>query len=150
MAQKFNPGDIFGVPLPGDSMGIGQVLSLEPDALNSVGCVFFAATASPSGLSGAMEPIAALLVTPDLLKSGAWPVKSQGPVFLEPEERPYEIHRASHWVGVRVTGSGVVQEFLAAYQGLVPWDAWHDPHYLDSLLLPGLERPSRVVLSARP
>ena len=75
MTQKFKPGDIFGVPLPNDSMGVGQVLSLEPDALNSVGCVFFAATVSPSGLSGAMEPIAALLVTPDLLKSGAWPVK---------------------------------------------------------------------------
>src|SRR5690606_10736513 len=75
MAQKFKPGDIFGVPLPNDSMGIGQVLSLEPGALNSVGCVFFAAIASPSGLSGVIEPIAALLVTPDLLKSGAWPVK---------------------------------------------------------------------------
>lgn len=149
MAQKFKPGDIFGIPLPDESMGIGQVLSLEPDALNSVGCVFFAASASLSGLKGALEPIAALLVTPDLLKRGTWPVKSQGPVFLEPEERPYEIHRATRWVGVRVTGSAIVQEFLAAYQGLVPWDAWHDPNYLDSLLLPGVSRPSHVVLSAR-
>ena len=149
MTCKFQPGDIFGIPLPDASMGIGQILSLEPDALNSVGCVFFAATARPSGFTGVMEPISVLLVTPDLLKSGVWPVKSQGPVFLEPEERPYEIYRASHWVGVRVTGSGIVQEFLAAYHGLTPWDAWHDPHYLDSLLLPGVERPAHVVLSAR-
>ena len=127
MTCKFQPGDIFGIPLPDASMGIGQILSLEPDALNSVGCVFFAATARPSGFTGVMEPISVLLVTPDLLKSGVWPVKSQGPVFLETEERPYEIYRASHWVGVRVTGSGIVQEFLAAYHGLTPWDAWHDP-----------------------
>jgi|SRR5688500_10520446 len=145
MFKQFEPGDIFGIPLPDGSMGTGQVLSLEPDALNTVGCAFFAAKVGPNGFSGSVEPIAALLVTPDLLKSGVWPVKSKAPVFLELHERPYESFRASRWVGVKVTGSGIVQEFLAAYHGLEPWDAWHDPSYLDSLLLPGVARPSHVL-----
>ena len=149
MSKQFEPGDIFGIPLPDGSMGTGQILSLEPDALNSVGCAFFSVTVGPAGLSGSVEPIAALLVTPDLLKNGVWPVKSKAPVFLERHERPYELFRASHWVGVKVTGSGIVQEFLAAYHGLTPWDAWHDPNYLDSLLLPGVARPEHVILSAR-
>ena len=127
-------------------MGTGQVLSLEPDALDSVGCVFLAATVGANGLSGAPTPIAALLVTPDLLTSGSWPVKSKAPVLLEREDRPYECYRPLHWVGAKVTGSGVVQAFLAAYHGLMPWDDWHDPEYLDSLLLPGVNRPKGVVL----
>lgn len=146
MAQRFGPGDIFGVPLPDGSMGVGQVLSLEPDALNSVGCVFVSAIVGPQGLSGEPRPIAALLITPDLLKSGVWPVKASAPVLLPREEWPYEPYRASHWVGVKVTGSGIVRALLAAYHRLTPWDDWQDPNYLDSLLLAGVRRPDGVLL----
>ena len=149
MAQQFSPGDIFGVPLPDGSMGTGQVLSLELDALNSVGCVFLAATVGPEGVSGVPLPIAALLVTPDLLNSGVWPVKTKAPVLLQREDWPYEAYRALHWVGVKVVGSGIVQEFLAAYHGFRPWDDWHDPDYLDSLLLPGVGRPDGAVFGRR-
>lgn len=149
MTKQYQPGDVFGVPLPDGSMAAGQVLSLEPDALNSIGCAFFSATVGPDGVSGFIEPIAVLLVTPDFLESGAWPVKRIAPILLAPDERPYEHFRSSHWVGVKVVGSAIVQEFLAAYHGLTPWDAWHDPNYLDSLLLPGAVRPPGVVLSAR-
>jgi len=147
MTQPFAPGDVFGVPLPDGSMGVGQVLSLEPDALNSVGCVFLAATVDAGVLSGAPDPIAALLTTPDLLKSGAWPVKASAPVVLPREEWPYEAYRALHWVGVKVTGSRNAQALLAAYHCLAPWDDWHDPTYLDSLLLAGVSRPHGVLLS---
>ena len=123
-----------------------EVLSVEPDALNSVGCVLLAATVGPDGLSGGATPIAAFLVTPDLLASGFWPVKTKAPVLLEREDWPYEVYRPVHWVGVKVTGSGIAQEFLAAFHCLAPWDNWHDPEYLDSLLLPGVRRPDGVVL----
>ena len=149
MAKPFRPGDIFGVPLPDGSMATGQVLSLEPEAINSVGCLFLAAVVSAEGkLVGAPEPVAALLVTPDLLKKGVWPVKSKAPALFPPEEAPYEQFRSLGWVGAKIVGSANVQEFMAAYHGHCPWDAWHDPSYLDSLLLPGVSRPTTAVLCA--
>jgi len=147
MPKKFSPGDIFGVPLPDGTMAIGQVLARERDALNSVGCVFFASIATPSqAMSGKFEPVAILLVTPDLLNRGVWPILAKGEVSIPPEKRPYERFRANSWIGVIVTGSGIAQEFLGAYHGLCPWDDWHDPNYLDTLLLPNVERPKHVVL----
>jgi len=146
MRQKFAPGDIFGIPLPDGSLGVGQVLSIEPEALNAVGCLFTAGVVSGGKIVSAPEPVAALLVTPDLLKNGSWPVKSSGPITFEPEERPYEQFRAAGWVGAKVVGSANAQALLSAYHGHTPWDDWHDPKYLDSLLLPGVVRPKAAVL----
>lgn len=58
--QRHKEGDVFAVPLGDGSYALGQILSYEPEALNSVGCAFY---------------------------------------------------------------------------GLAPWDDWHDPRYLDGLLL---------------
>jgi len=148
MPKKFDSGDIFGVPLPDGSIALGQVLSRERQALNSVGCAFFSAACSVTGpLPDSLTPISALLVTPDLLNKGAWPLLAKRDVVVPPQQRPYEQFRDSGWVGVKVTGSGIAQEFLAAYHRLCPWDDWYVPDYLDRLLLPGVARPDGVVLS---
>lgn len=91
------------------------------------------------------DPIAVLLVTPDLLNKRIWPIPSHGEPKVLPQDRPYE--RKAKWVGAKIIGSGNIEKFLAAYHGLAPWDDGHDPNYLDKLLLPGTPRPANVVLS---
>jgi hypothetical protein len=149
MARRFAEGDVFGVPLPDGSLGIGQVLAPERDAMNAVGCAFHRERGPLDGDSCLSDPIAILLVTPDALAKGRWPVLARHAVGVPPEARPYERFRAQGWVGVCITGSGIVDKFLAAWHGLHPWDAWHDPRYLDGLLLSGVDRPTGVLLSAR-
>ena len=145
MAQHYAPGDLFAVPIAEGRYGVGQILSVEHDALDSVGCIFFAATVSDkSGTQGVASPIAVELVTPDLLRSGRWKTKGNFPVGLPPEAWPYNRYRSSGWVGAKIRGSAVIESFLAAFHGLAPWDDFHDPKYLDSFLLPGVERPANV------
>lgn len=145
MTKQFAPGDLFAVPLPDGRFGVGQVLSIEPDAMDSVGCVFFAATVSDqAGVQGAATPVSVELVSPDLLRNGRWPTKANIPIALPRDAWPYERYRASGWVGARIRGSGIVESFLAAFHGLGAWDAFHDPHYLDAFLLPGVDRPAHA------
>ena len=147
MPKRFAAGDIFGVPLPDGSMALGQVLGCEREALNSVGCALFGDRFTGAAEFVLGKPIAVLLVTPDLLNKGIWPILQSRELQVPAEGRPYERFRAQSWVGVNVTGSANAAELLAAYHGLAPWDDWHDPQYLDKLLLPGVQRPAHVVLS---
>jgi hypothetical protein len=41
-----------------------------------------------------------------------------------------------------------MRQFLLAYRGLADWDDFHDPHYLNALLLPG-KRPPRTARYGR-
>ena len=44
-------------------------------------------------------------------------------------------------IGAKIIGSGIVNEFVEAFYGLVPWDDWKAPHYLDSLLISEAAKP---------
>lgn len=52
--------------------------------------------------------------------------------------------RRAGFVGTSIVGGRIVENFLKACLGLYPWDAWHDPNYLDKFLVPGLGRPEAV------
>lgn len=148
MARRFGAGDVFGVPLPDGTLGIGQILARERDAMNSVGCALFRERGSMADPWRPSPPIATLLVAPDALTRGRWPVLARHDVSVPPEARPCERFRANRWVGARITGSGIVDKLLAAWHGLHPWDAWNAPAYLDGLLLSGVDRPAGIILSA--
>ena len=86
MPKKFESGDIFGVPLPDGSLALGQFLSRERQALNSVGCALFSATCPTTGpVPGELTPISALLLTPDLLNKGIWPLLTKREAIVPPE-----------------------------------------------------------------
>lgn len=153
--QRPEAGDIFGVPLPNGALCVGQVLARERQALNSIGCAFYcAAVRAGDSLAGIPEllrqrPIAILLTTPDLLNKGHWPILGRHAIQISIQEIPYERFRSKAWVGAKINGSGIVEDFLAAFFGLAPWDEYKDPNYLDGLLLPGRLRPDNVVLSKK-
>ena len=58
---------------------------------------------------------------------------------------PCEPLRASGFIGATITGSGIVDDFVNAFHGLAPWDDWHDPRYLDTLLLDPSKKPRGLV-----
>lgn len=135
--QVWKPGDCFFVPLLDGSFLVGQVLSVEPFVLNSVACALFDQRADGKALP---KPelgrlISTLFTTRDLLDSGDWKIFATFPVGVPREHRPFEELRELGFVGAKVIGSGIVNEFANAYCGLAPWDDWADPNYLDRLLL---------------
>ena len=144
--QKPREGDIFEIPLENGEAAIGQALSLEPQALNSIGCAFWEPSNSPNPEQIDHPPISALLITPELLKRGIWKIISNRPPTLPTSLRPYEQFRARHWIGATIAGSGIITKFMQSCAGLRPWNKQADPNHLDELLLPGVARPQRAAI----
>ena len=149
--QNWQVGDIFLVELIDGKFVLGQIVGREAFVLNSVSCAFF-----DFRVSGAIDVDSArilptnkifsvLFVTRDLLDSGKWKIVGSCPVSVSKELLPYEDLREKHFVGASVRGAGIVKKFLDAFYGLRPWDDWHDPNYLDKLLLSPSKKPSSLV-----
>jgi len=151
--QRHKIGDVFAVPLVDGSFSLGQVLSYEPDALNSVGCAFYSIRALDPKSLVVPQPlsrediVSILLTTKDLLNRGRWPVLANRAAPIPLAHCPYDRFRSLKWVGATIEGSAIVEQFLSAYHGLSPWDQFADPKYLDELLLDAALRPPNVLLS---
>ncbi len=89
-----------------------------------------------------------LFTTRDLLDSGDWKVVTNTPIELPRKRLPYEDLRSSGFIGAKVIGSRIVAEFANAYCALAPWNDWHDPNYLDRLLLSPDLKPKTLVFKA--
>ena len=109
--------------------------------MDSVACAFWPESKSDVTALLASPPISVQLVTPDLLRRKVWPIRGNAPVVVPMRLRTYEPFRSKEWVGAKIRGSGNMRELLLAYRGLAAWNDFHDPHYLDSLLLPGILPP---------
>ena len=152
--QQWARGDVFLVPLQDGTNALAQIVGREAQVLNSVTCAFF-----ESRLAEGVTPIEAdsalgrlisiLFCTRDLLDSGRWKVVGNRSVELKKKDMPYENCRSKGWVGAEVEGSGIVEDFLNAFHGLQPWDAYKDPNYFDKLLLSPKKKPHNLIYSVK-
>src|SRR5262245_6301236 len=147
--QVWKVGDVFAIGAQDGSFCAGQIIGHEAALLNSATIALFEHRSnSPSELLQRELTIerafSLMFVTRDQLDAGAWQVVGDRPVSIDRSWFPYEATRAHGWIGARVIGTKIVQEFVDAYFGLVPWDDWQDPEYLDKLLLPSRSRPANV------
>jgi hypothetical protein len=149
--QTWGAGDYFMVPLNDGTFGLGQVVSLEPGALNSLVATFYDARFSsqdidPSILHKESTLLAALFVTRDLLDSGRWKVFGNA---APPDVQKYlniQALRKSGYIDARIIGSGIVQQFLNACHCLEPWNQFHKPDYLDHLLISPDRKPANLLM----
>lgn len=153
--QAWAVGDVFALPLEDGTSVVGQVVGRE-GVLNSVSVALFdrrcAADLIREQVDGLRldEAFAILFVTRELLDAGEWKVVGPRAVVVPPARQPYEHLRASGFVGAKVIGAGIVNEFAHAFFGLAPWDDWANRDYLDGLLLDPSKKPhARLVYKHR-
>ena len=152
--QKWKIGDVFGIPTPDGKYVVAQIIAQEPEVLNSVSVAIFDAriegVADARDISLESEAVfSTVFTTRDLLDSGDWPIIENGEVVVPRSLFPHKDKRSTGFVGAKVIGSGIVNEFVSAFYGLVPWDDWKDPHYLDALLLSPEKKPANVLLKSQ-
>lgn len=150
--KKWSAGDFFGVPLSNGQYALGQVVSYEAEAMNSVICAFFLSCGELHLIrteEASVENLLSIMfVTRDLLDSGGWPILASG--------RPIEVGRflsvdqirKNGFVGVKITGSSNASAFMNACFGMLPWNGMHDQHYFDKMLVDPNRRPGSIVLKA--
>jgi hypothetical protein len=148
--QKWAAGDLFSIPV-GSSCGLGQVISAEPEALNSVLCVYFSHLV-PCDQLGLISPnirdsISIQLTTRESLDDGSWKVIGNARPLDTFDEFPLERLRLDGFIGAKVRGSGIMDALVSAFHGLSPWDEYADPEYFTKLLRPGVAVPGAAMFS---
>ncbi|MDZ4047547.1 MAG: Imm26 family immunity protein, partial [Pseudoxanthomonas sp.] len=125
--HPWSVGDVFLVPLKDGSHCPGQIVGREPGLFDCAAIALFdrRGTWNESTELGIDDVFSKLFVSRDFLDSGQWPVVHHRPAVLSGQDLPNEELRASRYVGAKVRGSEIVQEFVDAFYGLMPWDDWY-------------------------
>lgn len=146
--QAWNPGDVFVIEQRDGLCSVGQVIELI--LKNVVSCAFYDIRMSCDKAVGPFELhirhlIAALSVSREQLDFAKWKVVAHQPVVVDHELWPNEEFRAERWIGAKIYDASIVEKLLNAYNGLMPWDDWYDPEYLDKLLASPEKKPKHIV-----
>lgn len=144
---SWHPKALFRIPLPDGNGRLGQVIGLMTP--NVAYCAFSSREASAGTEALPLqrsEIIAALAVTREQLDYGVWQIVGHAPPVLSIAEFANEKFATMGYVGARIYDGALAEDLLAAYAGLTEWDDWHDPNYLDGLLLPPCTRPAGALL----
>jgi len=145
--QQWDVGDLFLIRQQDGLWSAGQIL--DRMMANVASCAFYAVrVAEPNSLGPSLPPdslIAVATVTRDGLDSGAWKVVGHAPIGVERRLWPNEPFRDVGWIGAKIYDAGIIEEFLDAFHGLVPWDKWKDPNYLDRLLISPDKKPAKLL-----
>ena len=150
--QGWQVGDVFIVQQRDGICTIGQIL--DHMMTNVLSCAFYDIRVPCADVSGTFvldegRLIAALSVTREQLDCGKWRVVGHQPISLNRGVWPNERCREQLWVGAVVYDAAIAEDLLDAYNGLIPWDDWHDPEYLDKLLAAPDRKPKHVVYKKR-
>ncbi|WP_203322477.1 hypothetical protein [Pseudoxanthomonas beigongshangi] len=152
---QWTAGSVFLLPLMDETACIGQVIDREPDALNSVAVALFDIKGNWSkenkvpALAGDAV-FSVILATKDYLDSGRWLVLGERVSAVPNEMKFYDRLRSTGFVGAKIRGSGLVEDFANAFYGLAPWDDWYVPDYLDGFLISPDKKPvERLIFCGR-
>lgn len=130
--MDWDEADLFTVPLLDGASGVGQVV----EVLSGGALVVLTSRRGEDGGQVAGDEIVALLRVPrEPLDSGQWPIGR-----LETLPRPRTLIEPRH-APDDLQDPAVVEAFLSACHGLLPWD-YFPGDVFDRLLYPGRERPA--------
>lgn len=136
--QTWDVGSYFVVPLQDGTFGLGQIISHEPKALDSVVCAFFDWRGKLASASEGVNQfiVAAFFVTRDLLDSGRWKVINSGAPADIDEVLDLDSIRARRYLRTTIHGSANAETLLNVWHGVVAWDTYPNVKYLKSMLTP--------------
>jgi hypothetical protein len=142
--SRWKAGNVYALPLVDGSFGIAQAIVADADlpGILNVGVFDYRyARLEDCGPTVQRRRVIALLATFRAEMNGGWwaPIGWSEPC-IRPEEFPYvnfptPVGRVHH-------SGGVLEDLVAAYHGLLPWNTNYHPDYYERLLAPGVPRPA--------
>ena len=150
--QRWSVGDIFSIQQRDGNGSIGQILDVMLP--NVVTCAFYdlrySGSTHPQRIQLNQDPlISCVSVSREPLDDGSWKVIAHQQPAVCRDDWPNETFRDCGWVGAKIYDARIIEEFLDAFYGLTPWDDWHDPNYLDKLLISPEKKPKHLVFKKK-
>ena len=151
--QKWQVGDYFGIPIEDDFLAVGQILG-KYDWIGVACLITKMQISSKNPLLyedikiDKNDVIAAMFITEESLDKGFWPIIQQGIVnknILKQYFPNIDLIEQGNIIGINTEGSAIIDDFIKAYFSLAPWDDWHDPEYLDKLLISPDKKPDSLI-----
>lgn len=146
---RWKPGFVFALPLADGSFGIAQ--SIAPVESWAVDLALLSDRFSkvPSDVPALNRAsVVSIQATWSRSLNGGWWAKiGSAPLVVEPDECPNQklLFRGEKGVGCTHSSEGLLQDFLSAYHGLIPWNVY-PAHNFDDRLFPGLARSKAAYL----
>jgi len=151
--QKWQAGDVFTIQLADKRYAIGQVLDLMMP--NVVRCALYGVAYAAVDEQALRKDvcrdnlISLVATTREQLDFHVWRVVGNCDVFVSRQEFPNEATRSNGWVGSVTYDAAILEDFLNAFHGLVYWDDWADPKFLDELLVDVSLKPKSLLHKKR-
>jgi hypothetical protein len=147
--QKWQEGNIFAIQLSDRSYGYGQIL-WHQNKKSSVTCAIFDCRINEIKLKVEIvqSTVISVMTIRDIfdLNSGKWKVLGNDSLVIEKSAVPLE-HSGKSGVGMKIYQEYILSSFIEAYFAIKPLN--HLPfkdNFMDTLLLPGVERPENVII----
>lgn len=149
------PGMVCGVPQKDSVLLVGQVLDFPMKRVMSIVLFQHRVPVTPLAESvqlHAMHVLSAVTAFADGLERGYWPlIRKEDELALPQSQWPNEATRAKDWVGLEVHNSILVEDFVNAWAGLIPWRSYAaTPDCFDTMLFPGVQRPKEADIISGP
>lgn len=137
-------GTYFAVPVPGGQFALGQIVEIWMDGVACIAIydVLVDRIEELIDLVKSDHPLADAISLPSVAKAeidkGYWPVVGFGQVHQDLSIAPHRKFAENNFIGAEWHSGGIVEKFVSAYHGLIPWDAYEKrPDLLKSLLIGG-------------
>lgn len=151
--KEIMKGDIFIIQLNDNSVTVGQFLDNRYPNTARIALFNerfkFNEKLEIDNLCNLKNLISLVECTLEQLKYGVWEVIGNKKNEIDPSRYPNEEFRKNNWIGSQVSDAGLIEDFVNAFYGLIFWDDWFDPNYLDKFLLDSSKKPSNLLIKNR-
>lgn len=143
---KWNDGDAFAVPLIDGSFALVQAVEhwMPRWVYTAVTNQRFMQLPSEIGHIPAGAIISLLAVSDDPFSFGSFARLGSMPPLACRSDFPNEHFVDKGYIGAKSYTPQILIDFLSAWHGLAQWNQYKDPRYFETLLIPGIERPTHV------
>lgn len=146
---KWNNGDVFAIPLEDGSYSVGQILDLM--MINIVRIALYDEKVKDihnSNLNQFCKTdnlVSLVTCTREQLDYNIWKIIGNKEQVIPLKMFPYEDKRDNGWIGAITYDAAIIEDFVNSFYGFLPWDDWHDPNFLDELLIDKSKKPSNLI-----
>jgi hypothetical protein len=145
---KWQPGDVFAVPLTDGSFGFVQAVA--PVMTHAIDfAVLSTRTSTPTATISEVDASSVIAIHAawrQAISGGYWGKVLRTKLLISPSQCPNQTLIAhSNGIGTQHSSAGLVETYLSACHGLVPWNI-HKAHSFDDYLIQGSSRPSLAYL----
>jgi hypothetical protein len=140
--------DVFVIPLKNYHYAVGHVL--DQRMVNTIRIALYSEVIKNmdvdlANLIDERNLISLIEVTREQLDYGVWKIVGNKQTSILVERYANEQFRTNKWINSIVHDAALAEDFINSFHGLLAWDDWYNPNYLDDYLIDPSKKPNNLI-----